>query len=117
MTPASSKIQLFRTNMEGIFLFKKSIFVLSCEAKQPFSDLRILMANIDLFLRVVNQIVQRSVDTGMLIKTGKHIPPADRRGTVVVRHVEILFTFYAQDTQKIPGIGECVLHKMSDSIL
>src|SRR5690625_1635298 len=106
MTPASSKIQLFRTNMEGIFLFKKSIFVLSCEAKRPFSDLRILMENIDLFLRVVNQIVQRSVDTGMRIKPGKTIRPADRRGTAVVRNVEFPFTVSAHDTLKIPVIGE-----------
>src|SRR5690625_6656586 len=106
MTPASSKIQPFRTHMEGLFLFKKSIFVLSCEAKQPFSGLRILMENIDLFLRVVNQIVQRSVDTGMLIKPGKPIPPTDRRGTVVVRNVEFPFTVSAHDTLKIPVIGE-----------
>src|SRR5690625_3622439 len=106
MTPASSKIQLFRTNMEGIFLFKKSLFVLSCEAKQPFSDLRILMENIDLFLRVVNQTVQRSVDTGMLIHPGKPRPPADRRGTVVVRYVEFPFTVSAHDTLKFPVIGE-----------
>src|SRR5690625_350000 len=106
MTPASSKIQLFRTNMVGIFVFKKSILVLSCEAKQPFSDRRILMENIDLSLLVVNQIVQRSVDTGMLIKPGKPIPPADRRGTVVVRNVEFPFTVSAHDTLKIPVIGE-----------
>src|SRR5690625_6997677 len=105
MTPASSKIQLFRTNMEGIFLFKKSIFVLSCEAKQPFSDLRILMENIDLFLRGVNQIVQRSVDTGMLIKPGKPIPPADRRGTGVERNVECPVTDSAHDTPNIPDTG------------
>src|SRR5690625_5212642 len=106
MTPASSKIQIFRTNMEGFFLFKKSIFVLSCEAKQPFSDLRILRENIDLFMRVVHHIVQRSVDTGMLIKPGKPIPPAVQRGTVLVGNVEFPFTGSAHDTLKIPVIGE-----------
>src|SRR5690625_7282363 len=106
MTSSRSKIHLFRSNIEGIFLFKQSIFVLSCAAKQPFIVLRILMENIDLFLRVVNQIVQRSVDTGMLIKPGKPIPPADRRGTVVVRNVEFPFTVSAHDTLKIPVIGE-----------